>query len=456
MKKVVVLGAGISGLSAANFLVSKDIELTVLEKSARVGGLMNSIKKDGYQLETGPNSVMLNNIEFLELLQDLNLDQEIIFPEEKAAKNRFILIRDKAIALPSGPTSLFGNSIIGWGGIAALIREPFKKAKPSKEDESLAEFCERRFGKKLLQNVITPFVTGVYAGDPSAMSAKYAMTALWEAEQNHGSVIKGMIKGLKAKKADPQHQLLPKQKMISFKNGLQSIPNAITNKLAHQLVVNAEVKSVEKLANDQYKVTYTENEEEKSIIADTVISSLPAYVESKIWKTYYSNFSAELDQVNYVPTCSIHLGYDKSQVKNQEQGFGILTRTIEKKSFLGILFINRFFPHNAPKDKDLFAVIIGGARSPELTQLPKEELIKHVKKELSEIMNIEGEAELTNYIKWEKGIPQYNLGHEKLMNELELFENENPNYHIIGNYVRGVSVADSIKKGVKIAKKIRG
>ncbi len=397
---------------------------------------------------------MLNNIEFLELLQDLKLDQEIIFPEEKAAKNRFILIKDKAIALPSGPGSLFGNSIIGWGGIAAALREPFKKSKQSKEDESLADFCERRFGKKLLQNVITPFVTGVYAGDPNAMSAKYAMTALWEAEQNHGSVIKGMIKSMKAKKANPNNQFLPKQKMISFKNGLQTISNTIAKKLGDRLKLNAEVIAVEKQENGQYKVSYFQNGEEQTVIADEVISSLPAYVESKIWKTTFSDFSTQLDHVKYVPTCSIHLAYDKSQVNNQEQGFGILTRTLEKKSFLGILFINRFFPHNAPKDKDLFAIIIGGARSPELTELPEKELIDRIQQELSDIMQIEGEPEMVNYIKWEKGIPQYNLGHGKLIDELEKFEKENSNYHIIGNYVRGVSVADSIKKGVKIGKKI--
>lgn len=120
------------------------------------------------------------------------------------------------------------------------------------------------------------------------------------------------------------------------------------------------------------------------------------------------------------------------------------------------MFINRFFPHNAPAEKDLFAVIIGGSRSPELTQLPQEELISKIKEELAEAMDISGEPELVNYIKWEKGIPQYNLGHEELIKEELFFRKENPTYQVIGNYIHGVSVADSVKKGVLAAKSIVG
>lgn len=455
MKKVAVLGAGISGLSAANFLIREDIKLTVLEQANQVGGLMNTISKEGYQLETGPNSVMLNNPEFLDLLKDLNLIDSIIYPESEAAKNRFILIGKKPKALPSGPGNLFGNKIIGGSGIATLLKEPFRKAITSNEDESLASFCKRRFSISLFDNVIAPFVTGVYAGDPEKMSAKYSMKALWEAEKNHGSIIKGMIKSMKAKKADPRQQELPKQKMISFKNGLKEIPELIQHRLGDRLQLNSSVTSIEKM-EDHYCITYTQNGITHQLEVDYIISSLPAYAEANLWNNSYGNFSEELKKVYYAPTVSIHLGYQKSQVKNQTPGFGILTRVLEKKSYLGILFINRFFPHNAPADKDLFAVIIGGARSPELTQLPQEELISRIKEELAEAMGISGEPELVNYIKWDKGIPQYNLGHEELVKEEFRFRKENPNYQVIGNYIHGVSVADSIKKGAIAAKSIVG
>lgn len=453
MKRVAVLGAGISGLSAANFLIREDIQLTVLEQANQVGGLMNTITKDGYHLETGPNSVMLNNPDFLDLLKDLELTDSIIYPEEAAAKNRFILMGKKPEALPSGPGGLFGNKIIGWGGVATLLKEPFRKAPNSQDDESLASFCKRRFSVSLFDNVIAPFVTGVYAGDPEKMSAKYSMKALWEAEKNHGSIIKGMIKSMKAKKADPRQQELPKQKMISFKNGLKEIPELIQQKLGDRLKLNASVTAIEKL-EDHYQITYTQHGKTQHLEADYIISSLPAYAEADLWKNTYPNFTKELNQVNYAPTVAIHLGYPKSQVKNQTPGFGILTRVLEQKSYLGILFINRFFPHNAPADKDLFAIIIGGARSPELTKLPKEELINRVKEELAEAMEISGEPELVNYIKWEKGIPQYNLGHENLVKEEAEFIKHNPNYQVIGNYIHGVSVADSIKKGVLATKRI--
>lgn len=453
MKRVAVLGAGISGLSAANFLIREDIQLTVLEQSNQVGGLMNTISKDGYQLETGPNSVMLNNPEFLDLLKDLKLTDSIIYPEEAAAKSRFILMGKKPEALPSGPSSLFGNKVIGWSGVGAILKEPFRKQNTDTEDESLASFCKRRFGATLFNNVIAPFVTGVYAGDPEKMSAKYSMKALWEAEKKHGSIIKGMMKSMKKKKADPRHQELPKQKMISFRNGLKEIPELMQHKLGDRLKLNSCVTSIDKLDNS-YRITYTQNGAMQHLEVDHIISGLPAYVEAKLWTNSHPSFAKELNTIYYAPTVSIHLGYDKKQVGNQEAGFGILTRVAEKKSFLGILFINRFFPHNAPEGKDLFAIIIGGARSPELTQLPKEELINRIQQELSEIMEIKGEPELINYIKWEKGIPQYNLGHDDLVKEEAEFIKNNPNYQLIGNYIHGVSVADSIKKGVLAAKRL--
>lgn len=453
MKRIAVLGAGIGGLSAANFLIREEIELTVIEQSNQVGGLMNTVTKDGYHLETGPNSVMLNNPEFLDLLEDLNLVESIIYPEEVAAKSRFILMGKKPVALPSGPGNLFGNKLIGWGGIATILREPFQKANRYSADESLASFCKRRFSTSLLDNVIAPFVTGVYAGDPEKMSAKYSMKALWDAEKNHGSIIKGMIKSMKEKKADPRQQELPKQKMISFKDGLRTIPELIQNKLGGRLKLNSSVTAIEKIEN-AYRISYTQDRQQHQLEVDQIISGLPAYVEANFWKDSYPRFSEQLNQVYYAPTVVIHLGYDKKQVKNQEPGFGILTRAKEQKSFLGILFINRFFPHNAPKNKDLFAIIIGGARSPELTQLPKDELLKKIKTELAEIMEISGEPELVNYIKWEKGIPQYNMGHEELVKQEHFFSSENPNYQIIGNFIHGVSVSDSIKKGVLAAKSI--
>jgi oxygen-dependent protoporphyrinogen oxidase len=453
MKRVAVIGGGISGLSAANFLIREDIELTVIEQSNQVGGLMNTVTKEGYHLETGPNSVMLNNPEFLDLLKDLNLIDSIIYPEEVAAKSRFILMGKKPVALPSGPGNLFGNKVIGWSGIATILREPFRKANRYSADESLASFCKRRFSTSLFDNVIAPFVTGVYAGDPEKMSAKFSMKALWEAEKNHGSIIKGMMKSIKERKADPRQQELPKQKMISFKDGLRAIPELIQSKLGDRLQLNSTVTSIEKLKIG-YRIHYTQNEQQHQLEVDHIISGLPAYVEAQFWKDTFPQFTKQLNQVYYAPTVAIHLGYDKKQVKNQTPGFGILTRVMEQKSFLGILFINRFFPHNTPKEKDLFAIIIGGARSPELTQLPQEELIEKIKTELAEIMEISGEPELVNYIKWEKGIPQYNLGHEDLVTEEAKFCIDNPNYQIIGNYIHGVSVADSIKKGVLAAQKI--
>ena len=191
-KKTIILGAGISGLSAAHFLSKKSDDFIILEESNRVGGWINSEKIDGYTCENGPNTVLLNNTAFLELLKDLNLDKEICKPIRKCSDNRYVLHQNKLQQIPTNLWEFFISPLLKFSDKLILLYEPF--VKKHKTNTSVASFCKNRFGVGLYEQLIIPFLTGIYAGNPEKMSVKHALKSLWEMEQNFGSVFKGFQK----------------------------------------------------------------------------------------------------------------------------------------------------------------------------------------------------------------------------------------------------------------------
>ena len=215
--------------------------------------------------------------------------------------------------------------------------------------------------------------------------------------------------------------------------------DAIANKLKSNIKYDYNLNSIEK-TDDGYII----QTDESTFICQKIISTLPAYALS----SYISDESLKklLQDVEYVPVDVFHFGFNKSDVKDQSQGFGVLSKTSDKKHFLGILFNSRIFSHVSPQDKELFTVIVGGSRQKELCKLQSAELKPLVLEDLMELLKMNNEPIFSNHYKYPKGIPQYNLNHQSLLDAIQKFEKNNPNFHILGNYFNGISVSDSISK----------
>ena len=227
--------------------------------------------------------------------------------------------------------------------------------------------------------------------------------------------------------------------MFNFPNGLSQLTNAIAQQLNSHIQLDCQIKKIEK--KDNGYVIETAND---TISCQNLISTLPAHALA-----YYVNDQTLkncLEDVEYVPIDVFHFGFNKIDVNNQSQGFGVLSKASDKKHFLGILFNSRIFSHVSPQEKELFTVIVGGSRQKELCQLEPSKLKSLVLEEFMQLMEVNNEPIFSNHYKYPKGIPQYNLNHQSLLDAIQNFENNNPNFHILGNYFNGISVSDSISK----------
>ncbi len=450
---IIVLGGGITGLCAAYQLKKAGKEFLLLEASDRLGGKIQSKNVDGFQLELGPNTVVINNLETKQLLEELNLYQNRIQPDEGAVKNRFVLFNSRLEQLPTGILKAIQSPLLGLKSLWMIISEPFRKRGPGRE-ESLAHFSKRRLGSEIYENFIYPFVAGIYAGDPEKMSIDFTLKLLKQAENEKGSILLGMPNILKSRKAIREEQQLPKQGIFTLKGGLQSLVDSLRQFIGEENIsLNSKVLSILSIEKE-YQIIYQKEEEEKVVNAKTVISCIPSHSLLSIKGINLNPQLKKLSNIHYVPAYVAHFGFKKGELKFPEKAFGVLNRKTENAPFLGILFNSSFFPHTAPQGLELITVIAGGYQQADLIEKSDEVILAELQKSIQELFDGNSKPQMCHLQRWEKGIPQYELGYSAVEKAISNFEKENPNFYLGGNYSGGISVSDCIQKGFKLAEEI--
>jgi oxygen-dependent protoporphyrinogen oxidase len=450
-KKIIVLGAGISGLATAYWLYKDSYDVTILEQNSEAGGSMISKKEKGYLVDYGPNSGLETTPLIRRLVEEAGISDEMVYANEKGNK-RYILKNDKLYPLPMNPPDFITTKLFSAKAKFRLLAEPFIGKSEDGYYQSVSQFVRRRLGQEFLDYAINPFVAGVFAGDPDELSVKSAFPKLYRLEEVYGGLIKGMIKGAKERK---QREEESKQvaRMFSFKNGMQTFPKAIAEKLKTQINYVCRVKSVERSEN-LWKVLIDQKGEQKELLADVILSTIPAYSAGRVFSCIDNHLPEHTDKIYYPPVMVLYLGYKKENIGQPLDGFGYLIPQIEKKSYLGAIWSSVIFPGRTDEDNACFTIFIGGARSPELFDMKKENLIKKVLDEFHSTMKINSDPVFTTDMMWEKAIPQYNTGYIEHEKYFEQFEEENPGIFLSGNYRGGISVGDCVKNSEVVFKKI--
>ena len=263
------------------------------------------------------------------------------------------------------------------------------------------------------------------------MSAEHTLKLLWKLEQSHGSIIRGILKSKKDKKS--------KINSFNFPKGLSQLTSKIADSMGDKLVLNYKVQQIIKSDNGYEIISKS-----KKILCKEIICSVPAYSLRNF--IYDRSLISELDKIIYSPVDVFHFGFKKKNIQNKKQGFGVLTKPSDGKSYLGILFNSRIFDYVSPKGKELFTVLVGGERQKHLCEMNPIKLKQLILEELEDLLGHKGETIIDNHYRWAKGIPQFNLDHSNLLNAIENFKNSHSNFHLIGNYFNGVSVSDCIQK----------
>ena len=444
----VIIGGGISGGTALHALASQGADVLLLERQEHLGGVMRSNKLSGGLIERGPNTIQSGNACLDRLIEELDLTEDLI-TADTAARNRYVLRDGALFPVPMNPRSLIETGLLSGRAKLRLLRELFAKA-PSREaaDESVASFVERHFGSEPLLYGVDPFISGIYAGDPYALSLRHTFPAILELEREYGSLIRGGLQRAKKRKREGEGR--KSRAMLSFRKGLQTLPRAIEEKWREKIITNADVKPLEH-NQDGWRVVAAREGGIEVIRGEKVVLATNAPVAATLVESIDSNLSDTLQQIIYAPIAVAALLYDRDDVKGQHEGFGFLVPSVEKRDILGVIFSSSIFPSRAPQDKVLLTVFIGGIRRPELTELNKDELIRLAHREASDILRIEKgpvDAEVTV---WHKAVPQYRVGYDDILEGLAQGEQRNPGLHLLGSYRGGVSVPDCIEQGISLS-----
>lgn len=441
-RSIGILGAGISGLSAAYKLSQNNIAVTVYEKDDQVGGAIKTHNENGWLVEEGPNTLMIKHQQVWDFLEDLDLINKST-EAGKTAKKRFIVKDGEPTALPMSPGSFLTTNLFSARAKFRLLKEPFV-SQSNKEDESIADFITRRLGKELLDYAVNPFVSGIYAGDPKKLSIKHTFELLWDMEQQHGSLLKGIFKR-------DRNSNSSKRALLSFAKGNQQLPMAIANILGNTIQTEIKVQSVYK-SGEKWTIKGRQNNDTFFDEHDIILSTLPAHLLSSIFADVIFK---PLNDLPYAPLCVVALGFSDDQIGHPLDGFGMLIPEVENFKTLGVLFSSSLFPGRAPKNHQLLTCFIGGARNPGLTEKSENELQSIVLDEISNLLNITGKPTFSHFRFWPKTIPQYEVGYDKILNQIAEIENQKNGLFIEGNFRGGVSVPDCILSGFETAKKVQ-
>jgi oxygen-dependent protoporphyrinogen oxidase len=462
MKPVAIIGAGITGLTAAFYLKRKGIPVMVYEAGGRIGGVIQSIRQDGFLAECGPNTLLETSPKIAQLVRDAGLESRRLDSDPKAGA-RYVVRYRRPVAMPSSQLGIFTSELLSAKAKFALLREPFVPARRDGREESIAEFVVRRLNREFLDQMIDALVAGVYAGDPYKLSVQQAFPRLAELEARYGSLIKGQIFGARERKARGEiaKDRAPK---FSFDEGLQVLPDALAAQLEDSLKLNTAVTKMMQ-TGDGWRVTTAKAETEFGAVI--YCGTAHKLAELKIGGTGFQPVSMQTEphrqdacattpfsEIRYPPVASVVLGFRREDIAHSCRGYGMLIPKIEGFKILGTIFSSALFPNRAPVGHVLLTSYVGGERYPELASLPPEKLVELVCEDLRVLLGVRGRPVFQHCALYPKAIPQYNVGYGKFKDVMNEIEAKARGLFFAGHYRDGVSLGDSIVSGCNIAERV--
>jgi oxygen-dependent protoporphyrinogen oxidase len=420
-------------------------EVTILEASDRAGGFLGTIRKDGFLFESGPQSFQVTEI-LRDLIRDLGIESELQKADPSAA--RYILLHGRLQKIPTSPQAMLTSSLLGAGSRWKVLSEPFRKTRPPAVEESVASFARRKFGNEILEYLVGPFVSGVYAGDPEMLSLKAAFPSLDEWEREYGSVLRG------AKKARTRKGPSEPESLCSFQQGVATLPSAMAAKLGDRLQTQTGAISLnrdETARNKTYEVRVERPVGSETMQAAAIVVATPAYVSAHLIESISAQLGQTLSGIAYAPVAVVGAGYYQQQVGEPMNGFGFLVPRSEKLHTLGTVWNSSLFPGRAPRGAVTLTSFTGGATNPEIAAEPDGEIAKIIQSENEHILKIIGSPVASAVWKYPRALPQYNLGHGHVVEAIRDAERKLPGIFFAGNYLEGPSVGKCVENGFRTA-----
>ncbi|GGA44763.1 protoporphyrinogen oxidase [Paenibacillus physcomitrellae] len=458
---IIIVGGGLTGLSAAfyirKFYREKGLRpaITVLEKSKVMGGKIESLHRDGFVIEKGPDSFLARKTAMIDLAKDLEIDHELV-QQNPHSKKTYIVSRDRLHPMPGGlvlgiPTELkpfLKTGLISGPAKLRALMDFLIPARKGSGDESLGNFIERRLGTEVLENVTEPLLAGIYAGDTRNLSLQATFPQFGEVEKNYGSLIRGMMTG---RKPVETHTGTKRSAFLTFRQGLQSLIHGLIHDLDDvELRTESEAVSFTRTGTGGYQVTLAGGEQ---LYADEIVVTSPAFAAAQFLRGHVD--TSALEAINYVSVANVVLAFDKADFGEEFDGSGFLVPRKEKRNITACTWTSTKWLHTSPDDKVLLRCYVGRSGEEENVFLPDEALTELVLKDLKELMGLQAKPLFAEITRLPKSMPQYPVGH---LDNIDRFQKELrdkiPGVYATGAAFRGVGLPDCIKQAKELAEEM--
>jgi protoporphyrinogen/coproporphyrinogen III oxidase len=445
---VTIIGGGISGLACAFRLQQLGLPFTLIEAEERVGGLIGTVERDGFFFDSGPQSFQGTDA-LLNLGRQLGIEDKLQRADPKAS--RFVLLHGHLREIPMSPKALLTSSLLGAGSRLKLISEALRKTRPPDKDESVASFVRRKFGHEILEYLVSPFVSGVYAGDPEQLSLRAAFPTLDEWERKYGSVLRG------AMKSRPTQQTGPPP-LCSFEKGMGTLMQALANRLGANVRIHTcavALRSPDPAGRARFEIRVTQAGREESLTSDILVLATPAYTAAALLGPLSSSLAHALSGIAYAPVAVIATGYHRQQVGNPLKGFGFLVPRREKLSTLGTVWNSSLFSGRARGGMVAITSFAGGATDAGIVAKSEDEIAQIVQDENARVLQISGPPVASSVWRYPRALPQYNLGHGHIVEQIRGGTREIPGLFLSGNYLEGPSLGKCAEQGFQTAEAVQ-
>jgi oxygen-dependent protoporphyrinogen oxidase len=454
-KRIVIIGGGISGLALAYRLRQSQpaADVTVLEASARPGGNVWTDRADGFQLETGPNGFLDSNPATINLCRDLGLADQLIPASEASARNRYLFLDGKLQPLPGSAGAFLRSRLLSMSAKIRLLMESWWPRNRPAGDETVAAMARRRGGRAAAEVFADALVTGIHGGDPELLSARAAFSRVDRMEAEYGSVVRGMTREAKRKRAEAEARGEPppaRQRMWSFRGGLRVMIEALRDQLPHPPVCGVTVRSVRR-EGAGWRVT---GDGRDAWDADAVVLACPAHVQAALLTDTDAKLAEDVAGIAYCGIAVVALGYRAADAKGPTDGFGYIAPQRTRRDLLGVQWCSSIFPDRAPPGTVLWRALCGGWNRPDQLDWSDERLFDAVRSEMRLAQGVTAEPVFRRVIRWPRAIPQYHVGHLERVARIESAAAKHPGLFLAGNAYHGVAINDCTEQAEVLARRV--
>lgn len=463
-RKVVVIGGGITGLTAAFYLQKEaqqhdiPIDVVLIEASLRVGGKIQTLRKDGFIIERGPESFFDSCSSVRTLARDLQIEHKLV---QNHHGHSYVAIGSALHSIPSNllfggspkVSSFITSSLLSVSGKIRAAGDLFLPKAVGEMDEPIGDFFRRRFGKEVVENLVEPVLAGTFAGDIDHLSMQSMFPRFYQLEKEHRSLIFGMKKSGKGiyaienNKGTEQGQL----HYESFQNGLETLVETLEQQLIpNSILKGVKVENIEKLSDNTLQINVNSI---APIHADAVIMTTPFNTAKSIFRDY--GVMQNLPNMNYATIATVTMAFKQGQISKYKDALNFFVSRNSDLAITSCTWNNRKWDNVAPEGYDLLRVYIGRVGDESIVELSDSEIEKIVIQDLQKAINLQSKPLFTVVARWKQSMPQYTVGHEIRLAELKKqFDEQFPQVQLIGSSYEGISVPDCVAQGKEAAKQV--